>query len=141
MELLSHSEWSRHDLLCVFWFASSGALDSERSPDDTIRPEVLLILEVKEFGKAKTGAVHPALDGAQLGPANPGNLLVSQALCPREENSLALLRGKLRKSYREVPQVQVSILSGEGREHAGHHAVRVLDLPSSPAHRGVELIA
>ncbi len=96
---------------------------------------------MKEFSKAGAGAVDPALDGAQLGPADPGDLLVLQSLCPREENGLALLGREPRKSPCEVSQVKIFILSREGREHAGHHAVRVLDLPPPPAFEGVELIA
>src|SRR5215213_8705838 len=48
------------------------AVDRQRSPEDAIRSKVFLGLDVEQFGKARASAVHPALDGADLRPANLG---------------------------------------------------------------------
>src|SRR3712207_869322 len=92
------------------WLAPLRALDREDCLDDAIRSEVLLVLKLEKFGKACAGAVHPALDGADLRPTNLHDLLIAQSLRAMEEKNLALLWRKFCEGHTEVSQIEAAML-------------------------------
>src|SRR5215213_4825205 len=94
------------------------AVDRERSPEDAIRSKVFLILKVEQFGKARASAVHPALDGADLRPANLGGFFVTQPFGPDQEKNLAVLKGKLGESGPEILEIKAGVLFRRGGERA-----------------------
>src|SRR5215217_6396362 len=92
------------------------AVDRQRSPEDAIRSKVFLGLDVEQFGKARASAVHPALDGADLRPANLGGFFIAQPFRPDQEQNLTLLQGKLRERRPEVLEIEPGVLFRWGGE-------------------------
>ena len=107
---------------------------------DTVSANILRIHNTKKLGQPIASAVDPTLDGADGRPADLGCLLVADP-SGDQQHGFTLFDGKLDQSGPEVLNVEVAILCRCCGELGSVNSFRVFDLSSSPAIRGVELIA
>jgi hypothetical protein len=131
---------NRSDLRWASHITPSGGLGGEPSPESPIC-KAILIRNIGQFSNAYTGAVHPALDRADFGPADCRCLLVAHPFCSDEEKHLALLDRELAKGCAEIVKIKMPMLLWRGGKHACHQAIRVLDLALPLAQRSVEMVA
>jgi hypothetical protein len=118
-----------NDVRCAFRTFPSGGLGSGHSTESPIS-KLILVHHVEQFSKADAGAVHPALDRADLGPADCRCLLVAHPFCSYEEKHFALLDSKLAKGCPEIIKIKMPMLLWRGGQQARHHPIRVLNFAS-----------
>src|SRR5215212_6958883 len=106
-----------------------------------IRAKIAVVLMPEEFGKARSGAVHPALDRADGSAADHRRFFVTEPFGSDQQHRFPLLVRKLRQSTSQFRKLHAPRLFREGGELGREEVIDILHLTLALAILGVEQVA